>query len=467
MAAPIFARTASCPCSNPCPCSPCTCGGGGGGKSGSGGGGKSKTTEGGGDKTVSKHHEGGSDKSHGRERGREGRGREHGHGGAGISVYIPEGLGARPPEGDPFAVGRPPTGQTQEKTKTKKPEKEVSKSNPFDYINLNRKEAKGEIKPNEVVNVSDIPPTLLTTDSFERIELTGKEAKSDVGPPTPENISNETDGVPSGSTETRESKAKEAPVTEADFKQALDIYQHLRDRFPGTLPDVSGVKFDHFLNEMHIALGDVPRHFILWLKQNPDELAKVMKAVTAQHSAEQNYSDALHKYADSHNDKYGKIKDSELWFTEVHENFDPTPEGKRLGEALWNANLALNDAFSQARAKEDPAWGSKWAKGKLKAAQDDYKQALQDFFDQNEKHQKLKAEQDKGAENGPESQMSEAVEAQMALDRLEKDLEKDFQKTPTGQKALEGVNDAKKTADKAIANEKEAQKKVPMQAVKN
>jgi len=147
------ARTASCPCKNPCPCGAnCTCGVGGG-KSG---GDKSRKSES--DKS------GKSDKYReekkgevSRERSRKGS-REKSHGGGGVEFggTIDGGrLFQRKAEPPPFAVpeGDSTTVRTQEKTKNKKPEKEVTK-NPFDRIDVNRKDAKGDIPPGPI-NASD------------------------------------------------------------------------------------------------------------------------------------------------------------------------------------------------------------------------------------------------------------------------------------------------------------------------
>ena len=139
--APLVARTASCPCSNPCPCGACTCGGG---------------SKSGGDKTKS----GKTDSKHPDER-RKGE-RSHGGGGVGGSINIDlRGVGQREPDKvNPFDVpeGDSTTGRTREKTKTKKPENEVIKTNLFDKINVNQKETKGDIPPADIINVSDEVP---------------------------------------------------------------------------------------------------------------------------------------------------------------------------------------------------------------------------------------------------------------------------------------------------------------------
>ena len=141
------ARTASCPCKNPCPCGAnCTCGVGGG-KSGGDKSGKSESDK------YREEKKG----EVSRERSRKGS-REKSHGGGGVEFggTIDGGrLFQRKAEPPPFAVpeGDSTTVRTQEKTKNKKPEKEVTK-NPFDRIDVNRKDAKGDIPPGPI-NASD------------------------------------------------------------------------------------------------------------------------------------------------------------------------------------------------------------------------------------------------------------------------------------------------------------------------
>jgi hypothetical protein len=93
---PVFAKTASCPCS-PCTCSPCTCGSGG--------------------KSGSKHH--GKDDHHGKDE-------KHGHAGVGVGANVDlGGVGQRKAEADPFSVPvsnetpSPKTGEGKKKKEKK------------------------------------------------------------------------------------------------------------------------------------------------------------------------------------------------------------------------------------------------------------------------------------------------------------------------------------------------------------
>jgi len=179
----VLARTAACPCSNPCPCAPCKCGGGKSSsskppsnKSGSDttekpktgtaktetpktGTGTSKTDT---PKTEPRHADTTSHGKHSQTRHEHG-GHDHGGGGVGVGVDVSvdlSGVGRRTAEPDPFAVsgGGVPTTKTAhipEKQKSKTTQREVTTGDPFNGVTLTGKEAKGDIPPPNVINVSD------------------------------------------------------------------------------------------------------------------------------------------------------------------------------------------------------------------------------------------------------------------------------------------------------------------------
>ena len=171
----VQARTAACPCSNPCPCAPCTCGGGKSSspksptnktptnRSGSGDNKANKpATEEGHRTTTSadhpKHHEarhehGGHDH------------RDHGHSGGSVGVDVGVSadfsvIGRRTAEPDPFAAGPgpQPVGHTEFKTKAPIKPSGNNPKDPFKAVQLTGERAKEENKPAGPVNVDNDRP---------------------------------------------------------------------------------------------------------------------------------------------------------------------------------------------------------------------------------------------------------------------------------------------------------------------
>ena len=303
-----FARTASCPC-GVCTCAPCTCGGGSVGKT-------TKSTPSKTSKSESYHKD--------RER-HEGHGS---HAGVGVGANIDlGGIGHRRAEPDPFAVGGgQPVAHTQEKHKAKTPDHEPQPTNPFTDINPTGPGAKEENTPPGPINVNN--------DEVERPALPPKESLQNGGRPT-----------------------ENAPFTEEDLGLALKHYQQLRDRFPGVvLPDPPpDSMLKRLFYRMTIASPGVPRRVIEWLGQHPDELAKILKASAAVFAAQDNYDKGIWKLRELNKDKYENIPDPENVFDALHEEFDSTAEGKQLGQALWDANLGLQNAWIEVQARQAAA----------------------------------------------------------------------------------------------------------------
>jgi hypothetical protein len=114
------------------------------------------------------------------------------------------------------------------------------------------------------------------------------------------------------------------------------------------------------------------------------------------------------------------------------------------------------DAWQAARRAED----------KKDQAQYGYKKALQDWCLGKSKHYKeLKDARDKAkekaaAKDATQQDKDNLSNAQKELDKQEKELEKEFQKTDTGKDEFKKFTDAEKEANKADAAEKEAGKNI-------
>lgn len=97
------------------------------------------------------------------------------------------------------------------------------------------------------------------------------------------------------------------------------------------------------------------------------------------------------------------------------------------------------------------------------AAKAEYSASREWFFEQNKHWSELKRQRDEAEElarraGGKEKEDFKKVEKE--LQKLEGELEKDYLKTPEGQKEFEHLNDAEKAAAKASATEKEAGKNI-------
>src|SRR2546430_4705229 len=133
------------------------------------------------------------------------------------------------------------------------------------------------------------------------------------------------------------------PFTKKDLETLLAQYNQLRDHFAGSLPPPPE-NLDTLFFDMRLSLGDTPRHFVRWLAEHPDELGNVLKISAAEHSARDSFDNAYWKFCDEHKTEYDAIHDDEVRSTKSHEDFDATAEGKKLGDTLFNANGAMQDA---------------------------------------------------------------------------------------------------------------------------
>jgi hypothetical protein len=87
-----------------------------------------------------------------------------------------------------------------------------------------------------------------------------------------------------------------------------------------------------------------------------------------------------------------------------------------------------------------------------------YNNALQEYLDKNAKYQAAKAKRDAEGKKGNLLQNPDYADAIVNLTNVTVELEKEFQKTPEGKRALEELNTANKDLEKADTDEKEAKK---------
>jgi hypothetical protein len=136
---------------------------------------------------------------------------------------------------------------------------------------------------------------------------------------------------------------------------------------------------------------------------------------------------------------------------QLEKEFQLTAEGQKT---FGNLNSA-GEATDKAVAAYQPAGllSKDLLKGtpeqELKLARAEYEHAFDQFLEKNNDYKEFQAAVDKAREKAKGSgSLTDFSGALTNLDHLKGQLEKDFQKTPEGRKALEKVNDTQKAADK-------------------